>query len=447
VADWFGPVADSKGLPAIVAQASGVAEVKESPRPAGLPAERPESQWLFSGTFSRAAADRAREELYVSFFDRMSILRFDGKTGELDKSWYPNGEFDGGGELSVGPDGLLYIGLGQKATRIIRVDHGGVLVPFAAKENLDSPGEKEPERCWPKALQWGFPKDVAGSRRKMCEQTWLVTCCRLDCKNHEAGMFLSPSGFIAKRSSEHVLANYDPKLWKRFTDKDKDKLMKPPGMASSIAIWDLDGKLVAWDAVPGVQVGGQGLAMDRDGSLYVAQGSCMPAGQGAYGLPGFGTTYRTMGGIGSVIKFRGQGGKYPLGKFVYGKEAPPADAVKLSDRSAVGALWAYGGVTGQSGGDCTCHHSRFDLDSYARLWIPASYLCSIVVLDTNGNPILRIGRYGNVDDNDPKCGGIHFVWPRGVAASDTAMYALDHGNLRILKAALSYAAEEIAPAP
>jgi hypothetical protein len=65
-----------------------------------------------------------------------------------------------------------------------------------------------------------------------------------------------------------------------------------------------------------------------------------------------------------------------------------------------------------------------------------------MVLDSNGNRIARLGRYGNADDNDPKYGGIQMCWPRAVCASDTAMYVTDYGNLRILKAALSYAAEE-----
>ena len=66
----------------------------------------------------------------------------------------------------------------------------------------------------------------------------------------------------------------------------------------------------------------------------------------------------------------------------------------------------------------------------------------VTVIDANGNRMARIGRYGNVDDADPACGKIHFCWLRTVAASDTAMYAVDSGNRRILKAALSYAAEE-----
>ena len=117
---------------------------------------------------------------------------------------------------------------------------------------------------------------------------------------------------------------------------------------------------------------------------------------------------------------------------------------------ASGALWAYGGVTGQSEG-CSCHHQRFDMDPWARVWIPAGHLFSVLVLDSNGNRIARLGRYGNVDDTEADVkaekDGLRFAWMRAVAASDTALYVADSGNRRILKAALSYAAEETAALP
>ena len=37
--------------------------------------------------------------------------------------------------------------------------------------------------------------------------------------------------------------------------------------------------------------------------------------------------------------------------------------------------------------------------------------------------------------------------PRAVAVSDSAVYVLDYDNRRILKAALTYAAEETVPVP
>jgi hypothetical protein len=94
---------------------------------------------------------------------------------------------------------------------------------------------------------------------------------------------------------------------------------------------------------------------------------------------------------------------------------------------------------------CTCTHLRWDLDYYARAWLPSTHLFSVVVLDSNGNRIARLGRYGNVDDADEKCGRIHVSWPVCAAVSDEALYIQDHGDLRILRCTLGYHAEETVP--
>jgi len=107
----------------------------------------------------------------------------------------------------------------------------------------------------------------------------------------------------------------------------------------------------------------------------------------------------------------------------------------------------YSGISGSTMG-CSCAHTRWGMDYYPRLWIPAAHLCSVVVLDSNGNLIARFGRYGKVDDNEPKVGGIHFAGHIAAErASDTALYAVDQYDGRVLKAALFCAAEETAFLP
>jgi hypothetical protein len=226
-----------------------------------------------------------------------------------------------------------------------------------------------------------------------------------------------------------------------------------------VMLWDKTGKRITQNGVEGRGVG-DGAYMDRDGNIYMVQGGVRPFGEDKPdtgkidGLTDVGINYRRWGGAGCLFKFRGQGGKYPVGKF-YGKipygdngTPPPAEAMKLSDRSVTGALWAYDGITGQSAGDCNCRHSRFFLDSYARSWIPSAQLCSITLLDTNGNRVARVGRYGNVDDttHDLKAGkdGLRFGWVRSVCVSDDSLYAVDYLNRRIVKAGLDYAATEAA---
>jgi hypothetical protein len=157
---------------------------------------------------------------------------------------------------------------------------------------------------------------------------------------------------------------------------------------------------------------------------------------------------------GSIIKFRGLGGKWPLGKmYRAGRgaervEAPPADALKLTGKrvGATGALWAYGGISNQQDVDCTCNHSIFHLDLWARSWVPNNAVSGVMVIDSNGNRIMRMGKYGNVDDTEAdlkeKEDGLRFAYIRACGATDTAAYVLDQASSRILKAALSYHAEE-----
>jgi hypothetical protein len=116
-----------------------------------------------------------------------------------------------------------------------------------------------------------------------------------------------------------------------------------------------------------------------------------------------------------------------------------------------GALWIYGGLACQTPDICSCHNIRYDMDYFARHWLPANHLYSIMVLDANGNRVARLGRYGNVDDTDKDVeeekDGLRFVWPRAVAVSDAALYVADTGNRRILKALIGYEAEEEVSAP
>ncbi len=65
------------------------------------------------------------------------------------------------------------------------------------------------------------------------------------------------------------------------------------------------------------------------------------------------------------------------------------------------------------------------------------------VLDTNGNPICQFGLYGNGDTADQ----IAFSWLIGVAATDRHAYMGDSLNRRLLRAKLTYAAEEACPVP
>jgi HEAT repeat protein len=89
-------------------------------------------------------------------------------------------------------------------------------------------------------------------------------------------------------------------------------------------------------------------------------------------------------------------------------------------------------------GRCMCWHPRFDVDDFARVFLPDQLRCRIVVLDTAGNPVTSFGRYGNVDDRGE---GVPLADPRTVMVSDRAVYVGDMSNNRIARAELRYRAQ------
>jgi hypothetical protein len=121
-----------------------------------------------------------------------------------------------------------------------------------------------------------------------------------------------------------------------------------------------------------------------------------------------------------------------------------------------GAEWFYGGIgfTGKPNPGCHCPHYRIAHDYFARTFAPETQHYSVAVLDSNGNLIMRIGQYGNVDDgvplvNDGRVEGwkprpiggdeIGLFYPAYLATqTDRRLYIADPGNMRIVSVKLGY---------
>jgi RNA polymerase sigma-70 factor (ECF subfamily) len=389
-------------MASLIKSQPGVGEVKSVPRPKEIPAPTvPGSVAVVGHKYLRISADRARDEVYALG----GGLRFIGKTGELDKTWGM-----GGWESSVGPDGLFYFRWNSYMTRM---DHDGKHAPFSKENTVHVPGGSGWwDRVPPAFKATGVDALDAGN-----------LCLSM---THQCGLHIAPNGLVVA-GIQYPNFEWGKKMGVQWDTKDR--------AASFVVVFDRDGKLVTGNAV-GQTGNGTAVTMDRDGNVYAILNATLPAGQKTY--DGCDVGVGANGGCSGWVKFRGLGGKYPLNvgpgtKVGKGEELP-------------GAVWVYPGMPAAMAG-CFCHHSRPDMDFWARSWIPSNQLYSVTVLDSNMNRIARFGRYGNVDDADPKVGKIHFAWLRAVAASDVALYAADHGNRRILRAALSYAAEETVPAP
>jgi len=192
-----------------------------------------------------------------------------------------------------------------------------------------------------------------------------------------------------------------------------------------------------------------GIRVDRDGAIYVVDhlkpvGKPVPdafAGQ----VP---ITRRNLyvHHYGSLLKFKPTGGAVrerargkPRKRDLADGQMQFTTAEGRGDFVVDGALWSYYGVSmirpALDRVGCQCWTPKFDLDDFARVFVPDQLRCRITVLDTNGNVILHFGRYGNVDD---RRAGIALADPRTVMVSREAAYVGDMTNNRIVRVRLSY---------
>ncbi|HOX07676.1 MAG TPA: hypothetical protein PK280_14850 [Planctomycetota bacterium] len=171
---------------------------------------------------------------------------------------------------------------------------------------------------------------------------------------------------------------------------------------------------------------------------------------------------------GSVMKFGPEGGVF------YGNSMPvpdknaaptltlaeaPADAVALKtgylgrDLKVAGMKWRYAGygpvpTSDTNWGDpsCICMTARLAADEYGRVFAPNPYRFSVEMLDTGGNQIARIGRYGNADSAGPGSKvpepEIAFAWPAFVSVAGGKVYVGDPDSRRISVIRFEHAAEE-----
>jgi hypothetical protein len=227
-----------------------------------------------------------------------------------------------------------------------------------------------------------------------------------------------------------------------------------PGRARGfeVHIWDEHGKVVVQDAAPGMTTL-NGIGIDSEDNLYMLAASHRvidgkPADPGSSGA-----LVKMAAGKAKALS---TGGWVPV---PLSEETQPKRSRDLSGNYlsgwVEGADWLYGGIGFASDG-CICWNSRFDLDYFNRSFAPETAHYSVAVLDSSGNLILRIGKYGNVDDGKPlileggpanprSIGGdeVGLFYAAYVAShTDRRLFIADAGNARILSVKLGYHAEE-----
>jgi hypothetical protein len=215
-----------------------------------------------------------------------------------------------------------------------------------------------------------------------------------------------------------------------------------------IHVWDKHGKPKYTDAFPGSTVA-NGIYMDKDDNLYVLIDQNRMIGDKPY----FQTWNNTLVKVKPCkSKMLSTEREIPI---------PLATAARPNrGQDFVGGWienvdWMYGGVgfSGwRSGASCICWNARPALDLLGRSFAPEIDHFSVAVLDTNGNLILRVGQYGNVDDGKPliaeggpknpnSIGGdeVALFHAAYVATfSDRRLFIADGGNSRIVSVKLDY---------
>jgi hypothetical protein len=165
---------------------------------------------------------------------------------------------------------------------------------------------------------------------------------------------------------------------------------------------------------------------------------------------------------GSVMKFGPAGGAvygHPYEREttqsipdVFFAEKAPAGAAAYASpylsrpMKVTGALWRYAGVgpiPSSSDGPrpdpgCVCMPSHLAVDEYGRVFAPDVFRFSVEMLDTNGNQVHRIGRYGNADSKTE----VAFAWPQFVSVADGKVYVSDPGACRVSVVRFDWSAEE-----
>jgi hypothetical protein len=293
---------------------------------------------------------------------------------------------------------------------------------------------------------------------------------------HQGGIAVSPTGDIVASCAYRYVGISSGRLKGRGGQHHEvyEPLLYPGRMVSSttpcIHVWDKHGRIQYEDALPGV---GQcdGVGIDHEDNLYV-----MTAPTRAYnGKRYFNEMTQTL------LKVRPKSTKV----VVAGRTPVKLLKSQWPDRTPEfghprGWIdkpeWLYGGVGFAGfnmighGGGCACWFSRFTLDYFGRSIAPEPHQYRVAVVDTAGNLITRIGRYGNVQDGRPvgtrwqrrrrkgndaplpdeppgqrSIGGdeVSLVHACFVGThTDRRVFIADYGNARIVSVQLDYHASE-----
>ena len=381
--------------------------------------------------WGRITVDAERDEVYTNNAHKC-LYRYDGKTGQgglLRK----NGKPFYGVDMSVSPEGLLYIRTGESfAGPLERYTRELDPAPFAATNShllYDIYSRMGIGYC---------DKGVGAGPKGECYVSYMYGWNKY---------------FVAGFGGDG----------KAIKGKYLDGKFKRPDPKSVVGKWPED-RWVMSAVVGPIPASSGGVAVDLAGNIYVGM-LLVPKGFFDAAPAGFEKDPAYGNWTGSIVKFPPSGGTV-LGAV---KEDDQTDAegertACEKGLSVVGAIRIYPGLAPFSGGGyggntscCVCRVPRFQVDRYGRIIYTNVVTCSATVVDNAGNKILEFGSYGNFDSQyvNPsseagKAGKpsvavpeLPLAWPTGAGFSDKHVYVLDTYNKRVLRADKTWAAEEV----
>ena len=223
---------------------------------------------------------------------------------------------------------------------------------------------------------------------------------------HLGGFGVSPEGTVVAACINPADPNEKSRMKEKNIQADSRGGAYTPRVypgrcrGQEVHVFDKHGQVLKMDVAPGIN-GCNDVEIDRDNNVYlIAAGT--PYLNGKPYFNGRGCTLMKLV-PGKMKGLAAAKAIVPLPE-----ELRPKRLVDMT-RPGIwveGAEWLFGpvGADGHwgSGGRCHCRVlGRFALDYFGRSFAPEVDRFRVVVLDTNGNVILRIGRYGNVDDGMP----------------------------------------------
>ncbi|MFI5379544.1 MAG: hypothetical protein ACHRHE_09620 [Tepidisphaerales bacterium] len=372
--------------------------------------------------FNRLAVDFARDEIYISN-GTTRIWRFNGLSGEGGVLRKDGKDFLAN-DLAVGYDGLLYTRVSGKWDGS-SADYSG---PFWRLDHELNPA----------------PYSATGTH---VLSPYIYS--RYGIGFAERGLGVGPDGkvylsFMYKWVA-YAIAGFGPDgkplkgkyLEGAFpTSKAEDKNKYPAQLDSAV--------------IGPLPQGNANIRVDLKGNIYVGM---MYRPREFRAPDGFEKDQGYRVSVGSVVKFTPDGGAM-LDK----DDAMAANNLEGAVHVYVGLAPFSNPLEGFGGNTCcVCRVPRFDLDRYGRLALPNAMTNSVLLYDNAGNLIMEFGKYGNFDSQyvRPFEAGqqqqgkpivavpeIPLAWPTGAGFSEEHIYVNDTYNRRVIRADLTWNAEQ-----